>query len=125
MTQLTFEDYTLPLEAVVSKEVETPELMVDGFITWVRANPSAWKAVYRKALDLAYRRKYVSANYLVGWLRNDWDGKLVQIDDKNVSFPNEYSPILARYLAKASKDIEEVIEIKKSKFDGVELPPLF
>lgn len=126
MTQLSFDDYTLPLEAVVKaeREARTPETILDAFTEWVERNPNAMRAMYRKAIDLAYRGKRVSAKYLVEWLRYDADVSLSPNKEADWKVPNEFTPLVARYLVRRNQGLEAHFEMKPSAFDKLELPKI-
>lgn len=124
MTQLTFEDYTLPLEQVVraEREAKSPATVLDAFIVWAGANPDAMAAMYGKAVELASRGKRVSSKYLVEWLRYDSDVALKDNPEAEWKVPNEFTPLIARAIVKRYPPIAANVITKPSEFDGLELP---
>lgn len=124
--QLTFEDYDLTVEQVARAERKprTPQDVLDSFVFWVSRNGEAMAEMREHALDLADRGRRVSAKYLVEWLRYEADARIVGDAEHEWKVPNEYTPLIARYLAIDSPQLKPFIEFKQSEFDKLDLPPI-
>ena len=123
--QLTFEDYTLPLEAVMRAEGDRgPQGRIDDFCEWARGNRGAVEAIWDEARECVALSGYVSANYLTNWVRQKQRWIRPQ-GNSPYKVPNDFSPILGRYLQE-DPEIGGYVKCKKSQYDdeGLEFPEI-
>lgn len=93
------------------------------FTQWAKRNPDAMRALHGKARELARKKGYVSANYLLNWLRNDTLIRIDGLESHEFKTPNHFAPLLGRYL-RQDPAIAPFIVCHQSKFDEVLLPKL-
>ena len=98
---------------------------VDQFVSWAVDNPDAILAMYTRAKQYATERGYVSANYLLEWLRYDSKVKIHTPDGYVYDYkaPNTFATIFGRYLAK-DPAIRPCIQLNRSEYDLCYLPPI-
>lgn len=118
-------DYTLPVEEVVAEEAAmgTPQARLEAFADLFRRNPVAWRALWSKAREMAWRNRYVCADYLVHWLRFDSHLLPAGSHGPGVRMPNTYATILGRYL-REDPALAPYVRVTKSMYDGLELPEI-
>lgn len=75
---------------------------------WCEQYPGAWDAMLEKAIWLADHRGYVSANYLVNYVRNEL----------GVGIKNGYAPALARIIGEKVPRIAGKFHKHSSMTDG-------
>lgn len=114
----------LPLEAVVADEIarDTPQARLEAFADLFRRNPHAWRALWSKAREMAWRNHYVCSDYLMHWLRFD-SHLLPEGSTHGVRMPNTYATILGRYL-REDEGLAPYVRVTKSMYDGLELPEI-
>lgn len=112
-----------PLEQVVREERPTAQDEIYRFAYWASRNPEAIRAMRHKALSLARRKGYVSANYLLQWLRNETTLKIDGVDS-DFKIPNSYATIFSRYLVAHDSKLKDCMNTASSKYDGCEFPPI-
>ena len=103
----------------------TPQDWVDRFVVWSRDNPEAIKQMHSRALFHAQERGYVSANYLLEWLRYD-SGISIKTSSgstKDFKAPNTFATIFARYIAEDPR-IRPAIRLNQSDYDECDFPPI-
>ena len=120
-------DFTRDLRDVVRDERKEgrskAQWELETFAEWAEMNREAIEAIWEKARELAHKRGRISANYLTHWLREEWSGSKKGLGDKAYKVPNEFSPILGRYL-KSDPELGMYIECKRSQYEGMELPAI-
>ena len=126
MTQLSFDDLTYPLEAVMAAEGKpTPAQKVETFQEWVRLNPDALRLMYDHAMLLYGNRRHFSIKYLMEWLRYEGGMELESTADgvaeDEYKLPNAYAPIIARLFVERKPELLSEIQLNKSEFDEVDL----
>lgn len=97
-----------------SRQMEIPglgargeKLMADAR-KWAGENPDAWRQMKYQAARLARMNGYVSANYLVNYMRTEY----------RVSVKNAFAPAFARIIGEECPEIADAFRKHASMTDG-------
>lgn len=100
----------------------TPQARLEGFAELMGRNPHAWRALWSKAREMAWRNEYVCTDYLMHWLRFD-SHLLLEGRKGGPKLPNTYATILGRYL-REDPELRPYVRCNPSMYDGLELPEI-